>query len=203
MLPKVDAVITDPPYGIEYSSGISNLARAKAVYTDAFEDSPAYIKNVVIPALELALALSDGRGIVTPGTPNLFLYPVPSVLGGFYQPATMGLNRWGRSNYNPVCFYGKDPRVGKTIQPTMIQVTEPASSSGHPCAKPIKAMEWIVSRGSMNAETVLDPFMGSGTTGVACMNLGRKFIGVEIEERYFNIACRRIEDAQRQKRLIP
>jgi DNA modification methylase len=59
-------------------------------------------------------------------------------------------------------------------------------------------MEWLVNRGSLLGETVLDPFMGSGTTGVACAKLGRRFIGIEIEERYFEIACRRIEDAQRQ-----
>jgi DNA modification methylase len=51
--------------------------------------------------------------------------------------------------------------------------------------------------------TVLDGFMGSGTTGVACMNLGRSFIGIEREPKYFDIACRRIEDAQRQGRLLP
>ena len=51
-------------------------------------------------------------------------------------------------------------------------------------------------------DVILDPFMGSGTTGVACMNLGRKFIGIEIEPKYFDIACRRIEDAQRQTRMF-
>ncbi len=51
--------------------------------------------------------------------------------------------------------------------------------------------------------TVLDPFMGSGTTGVACMNLGRKFIGIEIEPKYFDIACERIENAQRQQKMFP
>ena len=54
-----------------------------------------------------------------------------------------------------------------------------------------------------DAETILDPFMGSGTTGVACANLGRKFIGIEIEEKYFDIACRRIADAYKQPRLFP
>ena len=53
-----------------------------------------------------------------------------------------------------------------------------------------------------DAETILDPFMGSGTTGVACANLGRKFIGIEIEPKYFDIACRRIEDAYKQPRLF-
>jgi len=52
------------------------------------------------------------------------------------------------------------------------------------------------------AETILDPFMGSGTTGVACANLGRRFIGIEIEPKYFDIACRRIEDAYKQPRLF-
>ena len=53
-----------------------------------------------------------------------------------------------------------------------------------------------------DAKTILDPFMGSGTTGVACMNLGRKFVGIEIEPKYFEIACERIENAQRQQRMF-
>lgn len=62
-------------------------------------------------------------------------------------------------------------------------------------------MRFVVGR--IEAETILDPFMGSGTTGVACMNLGRKFIGIEIERKYFDIACERVENAQRQGRLLP
>ena len=53
-----------------------------------------------------------------------------------------------------------------------------------------------------DAAVIIDPFMGSGTTGVACMKAGRKFIGIEIEPRYFDIACERIENAQRQQRLF-
>jgi DNA modification methylase len=60
----------------------------------------------------------------------------------------------------------------------------------------------IVARATRPNETVLDPFMGSGTTGVACANLGRKFIGIEIEEKYFDIACKRIEIAYSQPRLF-
>jgi site-specific DNA-methyltransferase (adenine-specific)/modification methylase len=58
-------------------------------------------------------------------------------------------------------------------------------------------MEWCLGF-VPGATTILDPFMGSGTTGVAAMRLGRKFVGIEIEPRYFDIACRRIEDAQKQ-----
>ena len=71
----------------------------------------------------------------------------------------------------------------------------------HPTQKPLPVMEWCAER-VPKAQTNLDPFMGSGTTGVACANLGREFIGIEREPKYFDIACRRIEDAQRQGRLI-
>lgn len=64
----------------------------------------------------------------------------------------------------------------------------------HPTQKPVRVMEWCISF-FPDAGTVLDPFMGSGSTGVACANLKRKFIGIEIEPRYFEIACERIEKA--------
>ena len=73
---------------------------------------------------------------------------------------------------------------------------------GHPTEKPIALVEAWVSDFSEHGETILDPFMGSGTTGVACARLGRRFIGIEIEPRYFDIACRRIEAAQRQADLF-
>lgn len=83
-------------------------------------------------------------------------------------------------------------------------LTYPAPSQrDHPTQKPVPLMEQLVEIASPNGVTFLDPFMGSGTTGVACMNLGRSFIGIERETKYFDIACRRIEDAQRQGRLIP
>ena len=72
----------------------------------------------------------------------------------------------------------------------------------HPTQKPIVVMEWCIAQLPKGSATILDPFMGSGTTGVACARLGRRFIGIEIEERYHSIACRRIEQAQRQKDLF-
>jgi site-specific DNA-methyltransferase (adenine-specific) len=71
-------------------------------------------------------------------------------------------------------------------------------SGKHPCEKPVSVMEHIIGTSTKISQTVLDPFMGSGTTGVACAKLGRQFIGIEIHEPYFDIACRRIEAAQRQ-----
>ena len=67
----------------------------------------------------------------------------------------------------------------------------------HPTQKPIQVMQWCL--GFLpNAQTILDPFMGSGTTGVACVKLGRSFIGIEIDEGYFDIACDRIRKAYAQ-----
>jgi site-specific DNA-methyltransferase (adenine-specific)/modification methylase len=71
----------------------------------------------------------------------------------------------------------------------------------HPTQKPVEVMKWVIEL-CPKAETVLDPFMGSGTTGVACMQLGRKFIGIEREPKYFDIACKRIEQAVSQGQLF-
>jgi len=72
----------------------------------------------------------------------------------------------------------------------------------HPCEKPISLMTHIVGSSSKTSQTILDPFMGSGTTGVAAIQLGRKFIGIEREPKYFDIACRRIEQAYNQRPLF-
>jgi len=72
----------------------------------------------------------------------------------------------------------------------------------HPSQKPIEVMEWCIRQVPDDAETIFDPFMGSGTTGVACVKLGRKFIGIEIDSGYFEIACKRISDAYSQPDLF-
>ena len=83
-------------------------------------------------------------------------------------------------------------------------IANPANiEKGHPCPRNIDLLIHVVGQWVKPDSLCLDPFMGSGTTGVACMNLGRKFIGIEIEPKYFDIACRRIEDAQRQVRMFP
>lgn len=78
--------------------------------------------------------------------------------------------------------------------------TANARERKHPTQKPLLIMEWCL--GFIKGQTILDPYMGSGTTGVACMNLRRKFIGIEINEEYFKIACKRIDQAQRQGKLF-
>jgi DNA modification methylase len=200
-LDNVHCVITDPPYGIGAPSGTTSIARNRNAY-HSFDDTEKNIVAVVLPAVEMSLSKAGGRGLVTCGCRCLQLYPRARAIGGFYQPAAVGMSPWGFAGYNPVLFYGKDPRDGKGQSSVMTKLTERASDTRHPCAKPNSAMNWMVNKGSLPLEVILDPFMGSGTTGVACMKLGRKFIGIEIETKYFEIACERIENAQRQTSLL-
>ena len=83
---------------------------------------------------------------------------------------------------------------------TMNRVELLTDGAEHPTQKPVKLMQWTLAQIG-NPETVLDPFMGSGTTGVACVQIGSGFVGIEREPRYFDIACRRISDELRRPRL--
>jgi len=194
-LGKVDAVVTDPPYGVNLGSDASHRIGNEAYAS--FEDTPENIDDIVVPAVRLARSIAT-RCVVTPGTRCAWKYDAPDELGSIFFPAGAGFSRWGFTCSQPILFYGKDPYMPRNKKPNSVQSTETAEKNGHPCPKPIRLMKWLVNRSSLPGETVLDIFMGSGSTGVAAVQMGRKFIGIEREERYFEIACKRIEDAQRQ-----
>ena len=183
-LGKVDAVVTDPPYGV-------------ALDYNSTDDTPEFVKSIAVPAIEVCRTISS-RVVLTPGVRNLFAYPWPDHTGAIYYPAGAGCNRWGFSCWQPILYYGKDPFGGQGSRPDSFHATDSAEKNGHPCPKPIGQMQKIVQRATLIGELVLDCFMGSGTTGVACVKLGRKFIGIEIDEGYFNIACERIRKAYAQ-----
>ena len=201
LLPKVDAVVTDPPYGIGGGRGGDARDFAKGCYDGEWLDTPDYIRSVCVPALQSAIALAD-RAAITPGIRCLWDYPPPDDAGCFWTPAAMTHGPWGFTNFQPILYYGKDFRAGKGAWPTGRQLTEAAEKNGHPCPKPLGGWLWLLEKLSEPDHTILDPFMGSGTTGVACAKLGRKFIGIEIEPKYFDIACKRIDEAYRQPRLF-
>ena len=204
-LGKVDTVITDPPYGIEGGTGGTSRARARGNYEGAFtseDDTPEFIASVVVPCIKLCLDQSRSV-VVTPGNKNFCLYPQPDSFGSMYQPQGTGAQRWGWCDSQPIFYYGKSPIQGLRLEAcTFRVVTNDGCDNCHPCPKPLSFIKKLVGKCSLAGETVLDPFMGSGTTGVACADLGRKFIGIEITESYFNIACERIENAYRQERLF-
>ena len=127
----------------------------------------------------------------------MWLWPQPSHVGAFYYPSATGCNSWGFSCWQPIFYYGKDPylSIGKGSRPDSFQSTEKADRNGHPCPKPISTWTRLVERVTLRGETVLDPFAGSGTTGVAALLEGRRFAGCEITEAYHAVASARLEEA--------
>lgn len=189
---KVDSVVTDPPYGVGFNYS-------------SFEDTPANVAKVAVEAIRLALGIARSVA-VTPGTECAFLYPKPNDIGAIFNASGNGSGRWGFKCSTPVLFYGKCPYLatsqGRRANSWQQSPSDVSEKCGHPCPKPLGMMRWLVNRASLDAETILDPFMGSGTTGVAALQLGRQFIGIELHEEYFDIACKRIAEAWNQPRLF-
>lgn len=200
-LEPVDAVVTDPPYGINGGKGGDSRNYGKGSYSGAFNDTPEYIKTLCVPVIDWCIENAESVA-VTPGIRCLSLYPQPRDMGCFWTPAGCTHGPWGMTTFQPILYYGRDWRAGKGALPSGKQVTESSDKNGHPCPKPQKAWTWLVEKVAKPNALTFDPFMGSGTTGVACANLGRKFIGIEIEPKYFDIACERIEAAYAQGRLF-
>lgn len=189
----IDAIVTDPPYGVslEKSSGSGGKHGLVRKGYDDFEDSYENFLAAVVPSLSLALGIVK-RGAVFSG-PHLQEQPKAEAIGGVYCPAGAGRHAWGFKTFHPVLFYGKDHTLNKGARPNTLVSNAAAEKNGHPCPKPLEWMIWAVERVTKPGELVIDPFMGSGTTAVACIKTGRRFIGIERNARYFAIAKRRIE----------
>ena len=198
-LGKFDLLLTDPPYGVNMGKRINAGVRRDEYLS--FDDSPEALIEYVIPFVELAISKCL-RSCITPGVRNARLYPAPSHSGAIYYPAASGCNAWGFSCWQPILYYGNDPYAGKGSRPDSFQSVEAVEKNGHPCPKPIGQIRWLLDRCSFSGDSVVDPFMGSGTTGVACAQSGRSFTGIERERKYFDIACERIERAYAQGKLF-
>jgi site-specific DNA-methyltransferase (adenine-specific) len=185
-LGKVDAVVTDPPYGVglEYES-----------YVDTQEALEELITAWVPAARKIAQ-----RVVFTSGIQTMWLYPQPTWVMCWAISGAGSLGKWGFNCWQPIICYGPDPFLKNSMggRPDLLFVNETSEKNGHPCPKPAGFMQRLVARASIDGESVMDPFMGSGTTGVAAVKLGREFVGIELEPKYFDIACRRIEDATRR-----
>ena len=180
-LPKFDLVLTDPPYGIGFAAqptkwSRDNVARESEEWDD---DAPD-----VMPII------AKGR--------------LAMVWGGnhFKLPLSRGWLSWVKPPGLPS--YGTTELCWTNIaMPCRHLSCERCNGDKeqHPTQKPIRLIKWCLSF-APKAKTVCDPFMGSGTTGVACAEMGLQFTGIEREQKYFDIACRRIENAQRQSQLF-
>jgi site-specific DNA-methyltransferase (adenine-specific) len=217
---KVDAVVTDPPYSVSVAGSAHHGQKGQGTRRlDFFEGDSDWqaMTNMVVEVAHLTTGLLFETGSMYWWCGHRQFGP----LVGFFEdegfstrflvwrkecpaPAPPGA---GYPSGAELCVYAYKP--GRTFNGTMPSSVIDSDSFrygqpgkvDHPTQKPIKVIEPLVRISSNPGETILDPFMGSGTTGVACAKLGRKFIGIEIEERYFSIACKRIEAAYAEPRL--
>jgi site-specific DNA-methyltransferase (adenine-specific)/modification methylase len=185
-LGKVDAVITDPPYGIDVGSmGMGKGKKASGFSSfswDACAPAPAVIQSIREKA---SLSIIWGGNY-------------------FHMPPSGCWLAWDKVQQ----FSGADlelawTNMSKPIKAFRMSRVEAYGSldKQHPTQKPLALMKWCIDQAGL-PETILDPFMGSGTTGVAAVQMGRKFIGIERDPAYFEIACKRIEQAYAQGQLF-
>jgi len=204
-LPKVDAVITDPPYGI-------NVNKKKA----GTIGSGGYLNGRYIPATVFPKTEWNDEKIGKQFFDEIFKISENQIIfgGNYYIEYLKNTPCWIVWNKETNGYFA-DCELAWTSFDTAVRkftyrwngfqqgtTCQRIEKREHPTQKPIPLMEWIIDNYSDVSMSILDPFMGSGTTGVACMNLRRQFIGIEIEPKYFDIACRRIEQAQQQLSLF-
>ena len=180
----VDAVITDPPFGVGNFVQITGDLRGDEVTWN--ESGPPQ------EWFDIIRSISTHRIIWGANFFNCFEKNGGAIVWDKVQPMP---------NFSK-CDIASSSHLKKT---EMVRIPWAGWSAKqvtmHPCERPPQLYQWCINY-LPTADEVLDPYMGSGTCGVACMNLGRKFIGIEIEPKYFDISCERITNAQRQERLF-
>jgi site-specific DNA-methyltransferase (adenine-specific) len=190
VLPKVDAVVTDPPHGINWKPRINHKDQP---WVDVIDFD---IRTMLVGRFNLVWGGQYFSDVLPPreGWLTWVKRPIECDFSNdnrSYASTELAWRDWGKPRFIAHVWDG-GMRAGDADNRTFC----------HPSQKPIEVMRWCVRQLPDDAQTILDPFMGSGTTGVAAVQMGRDFIGIEREERYFEIACRRIEQAQRQGDLF-
>ena len=184
---SVDCIVTDPPYGIGFD------------YGGSFDDSVENLQLLIRDALPEMRRVAH-RVALTCGVRNVRLYPQPTWMLAWLFTSNR-LTPWGFPGWQPVLVYGTDPDFRLQMRRTdTIRSYAPSPRESepnpHPCPKSINFVRKLINRVAPSpADTILDPFMGSGTTGVAAIQLGHRFIGIELNGDYLAIAKRRIAQA--------
>jgi DNA modification methylase len=202
---KADAVITDPPYGIAYVSAWRKQGKTKMLVSD--DDAPTDTVH------GMADALNDGGALYLATR-----FDVAALWNDAIRAAGLTMKTpvfWDKGNHTSgdldgdfgaqveifiFAHKGRHKLRGKRLNNLWHVPRDPASD--HPTPKPVRLMEKMIAASTDLGAAVADPFMGSGSTGVAAVRMGRRFVGVEIEQKYFDIACRRIEQAQQQQDML-
>jgi DNA modification methylase len=204
---EVAAVITDPPYGINTKSDGSGKL---SPWADLCNASHWYAQWL---AMGQRLTLPNGclwsflnwRSMVTFQKASCDIrWPIESMLIWDKNWIGPGGTRGLRPCYEMAALFSGDAFeiADRSIRDIQRFPWSSSKPNGHPAEKPEDLLAWLVGISTKRGDLVVDPFMGSGTTGAAAVKAARRFIGVEIDEHWFDIACRRIAEAQRQGDLF-
>lgn len=190
---SVDVVVTDPPYGI----GFSYIS---------YKDTRENLCNLIKSSFREMLRVSK-RVIILPGVTQISLYPDPDWVSCVTWNTTGSHGKYGFTQWMPILCYGKDVKGFARLANGMLKTDTLSISGGsgvgfmrgpeekkHTCPKPLNLMRLVIRRFTEECSTVLDPFAGSGTTGVAAMLEGRNVILIEREKAYCDIIRRRLEE---------
>lgn len=195
-LVKADAIITDPPYGIGYAhggGGGGGVYETKFANEKIVGDERPFDPGMLM-ALGLPMILWGGNHYASRlGDSSAWLVWDKRAASGHCNSFADCEIAW--SNLRGVA------RMFRHHWDGMIKASERGTPRTHPTQKPVALMEWCILRAGKPG-TICDPYMGTGATGVAATNLGLGFVGIEIVQKYFDIACRRIEGAQKQARMF-
>lgn len=188
-LPRVDLVLTDPPYGIgrDGQKKTTGGNGGRKAYAFAGWDSEPPSPSTFNTILAAASAHCIWGG-------NYFADRLPTRGKWLVWDKGQRINQ----SDGELAYTSED---GALRIFTLNRVALMTDGAEHPTQKPVELMQWCLQH-FPDSESVIDPFMGSGSTGVACVRMGRRFIGIERHEPYFDIACRRIEEAYKQPRLF-
>ncbi len=201
---SVDAVITDPPYGMNLDTKFSKRPLSKR----AMDKHP--VQRDYEPVIgddakfDPAPLLNKAKEVFLFGG-DYFADSLPSGGSWIVWDKRDGLGDFDYSSSEFELCWSKQKHHRKIIRQRWFGLcgteSQDVKKRVHPTQKPIQVMKWLIENYTHEGDTILDPFMGSGTTGVACVQTGRNFIGIEIDAGYFKIAEKRIHDAQQQMRL--
>lgn len=186
-----DLVLTDPPYNVK-NIGPNSRKYEGQIMQLPLREYKKFCRGWFKEALRV------GKTVVfTPGIANICYYPQPDWIIAWHKPASVSFNRMGGFNaWEPICVYGKMAKGKRLPQDYLLVNTmnfSEGAEKGHPCPKPLELMSVLLDKFSNAGDSVLDPMCGSGTTGVACKNLGRDFTGIDLIERYCDISRGRLK----------
>lgn len=212
---SVDFILTDPPYLISESKGGGMMGKDGRKFMEDMElglKVGVNLSQVLTQSSELFKSKDHFCGVFFCSNKQLVDY-LQFAENNKYQ---YGVGVWNKTNPPPLCNYkylndveywiyikGKKSKILGNYSTKSMVYTSPNNSKeskefGHPTVKPIPLLEKFITNHTKEGDIILDPFIGSGSTGVACLNLNRKFIGIELDDKYFEIAKERIVTNKQQ-----